>query len=102
MSTLKVNGSFHNVGLPDAPLPQISAFTFAPNGSSIGGSHIGSRPEMLAMLKLASEKAIKPYVQTIPISAQGCKEAVERTERNDVRYRFTLVDFDKAFPNRGS
>ena len=101
MSTLKVNGTFHNVGLPDSPLPEIKTFLFMPNGSSIGASHIGSRPEMQAMLKLASEKRIKPYVQTIPISEKGCKEAVERTEKNDVRYRFTLVDFDKAFPNRG-
>jgi len=100
MSTLNVNGEFHNVGLPDEPLPQIKAFDFAPNGCKIGGSHIGSRPEMIQMLKLASEKNIKPMIETIDISEKGCKEAVERVKVNDVRYRFTLVNFDKAFPNR--
>ncbi|MCJ1473260.1 hypothetical protein MMC13_001911 [Lambiella insularis] len=100
MSTLAVNGEFHNVGLPDEHLPQIMAQDFTPNGCKIGGSHIGSRPEMLAMLKLASDKNIKPYIETIDISEKGCKKAVERVKVNDVRYRFTLVNFDKAFPGR--
>jgi len=59
MSTLRVNGTFHNVGLPDKPLPSMMAFDFMPGGYNIGVSHIGSRPEMLAMLQLASEQKIK-------------------------------------------
>lgn len=97
MSTLAVNGTFHNVGLPDEPLPQIMAQDFAPNGVSIGASHIGNRHEALAMLKLAADKKLKPYIQTIDISEKGCKEAVEKVKVNDVRYRFTLVGFNKAF-----
>ncbi len=31
MSTLAVNGEFHNVGLPDKPLPEMMARDFAPN-----------------------------------------------------------------------
>lgn len=100
MSTLNVNGEFHNVGLPDKPLPEIKAFDFASNGCKIGGSHIGSRPEMIEMLELASKNQIKPIIQTLSISEKGCKEAAEKVKSNDVRYRFTLVDFDKAFPNR--
>ena len=99
MSTLAVNGSFHNVGLPDKPLPQLSAFDFASNGSTMGGSHIGSRPEMLQMFKLASEKKLKPIIETLELSEKGCKEALERVHDDKVRYRFTLVNFDKAFPN---
>lgn len=97
MSTLAVNGTFHNVGLPDEPLPKMMAQDFAPNGSQIAGSHIGSRVEALSMLKLASEKKVKPFIETIDISEAGCKEAVERVKKNDVRYRFTLVGFSKAF-----
>lgn len=100
LSTLAVNGTFHNVGLPDEPLPQLKAQDFAPNGAHIGASHIGSRPEVLDMLKLASEKNIKPYIQTLDVGERGCKEAVERVKVNDVHYRFTLVNFDKAFPDR--
>lgn len=98
LATLKVNGHLHNVGLPDAELPSYKAQAFTPNGSYIGGSHIGSRPEALAMFKLASEKNIKPMIETIDISEQGCKSAVEKVKVNDVRYRVTLTGFDKAFP----
>lgn len=97
LSTLNVQGEFHNVGLPDKPMPEIKAQPFLSNGCKIAGSHIGSCPEMFAMLKLASEHNVKPWIETIPISEQGCKEAVERVYKNDVRYRITLTDFDKAF-----
>jgi len=97
MSTLAVNGEFHNVGLPDKPLPQLTAFDFAPNGAKIAGSHIGSRTECLEMLKLASEKGVKPMIETIDISEAGCKSAVERVKVNDVRFRLTLTGFGKAF-----
>ena len=100
MSTLNVNGEFHNVGLPDEPLPQIDAKAFTPNGAKMGGSHIGSRPEMIKMFEIASQQKIKPMVETLDVSEEGCKEAVERVKVNDVRYRFTLVNFDKAFPGR--
>jgi len=60
MSTLKVGGQFHMVGLPDKPLPEMNAFQFAGNAAKLTGSHIGNRQEMEAMLKLAAEKDIRP------------------------------------------
>ncbi|KAL9008003.1 MAG: hypothetical protein Q9180_009548, partial [Flavoplaca navasiana] len=100
LGTLDVNGQMHHVGLPDRALPEIKAQMFATNGCSMGGSHIGSRPEMFAMLKLASEKKLKPIIETVPISEDGCKKAVLGVSKNEVRYRYTLTEFDKAFPNR--
>lgn len=97
--TLTVHGKFWNVGLPDEPLPEIRAFDFAPNGAFIGGSHIGCREECQEMLQLAADKGLKGWVETISISEEGCKQAVERLNKGDVKFRFTLVDFDKAFPN---
>jgi alcohol dehydrogenase (NADP+) len=97
MSTLAVNGEFHNVGLPDKPLPEIMAQQFTSNGSKIGGSHIGSKKEALEMLKLASEHNIHPMIEQINISEAGCKNAVERVKNNEVRYRVTLTGFNKAF-----
>jgi alcohol dehydrogenase (NADP+) len=97
LSCLKVQGEFHNVDLPDKPLPEMKAQAFLSNGCKIGGSHIGSRPELLAMLKLAAKKNIKPMVETIQISEQGCKEAVEKVYKNDVRYRVTLTGYEKVF-----
>lgn len=97
MSTLAINGTLHHVGLPDEPLPQMMAQDFTPNGANMGGSHIGNRPEALAMLKLASEKGIHPMIETLQISEKGCAEAVERVKKNDVRYRFSLIGYDKVF-----
>jgi alcohol dehydrogenase (NADP+) len=61
---------------------------------------LGNRQEMEAMLKLASERGIKSWVETIKISADGCTQAVERVKNGDVRYRFTLVGYDEAFGKR--
>lgn len=97
LSTLVVHGRFWNVGLPDKPFPEITGFSFAPNGAIIGGSHIGCRKEVLAMLELVGDKNIKSWIEEIPISAEGIKEAVTRLKENDIRYRFVLTEFDKAF-----
>ncbi|KAI7083006.1 NADPH-dependent medium chain alcohol dehydrogenase [Hortaea werneckii] len=100
LSTLKVMGRFHCVGLGDHPLPTMMAQDFAPNGTYIGASHLGNRPEMLAMFDLASKQNIKSWIETKPISEESCAEAVQRVHDNKVRYRFVLTDFDKAFGKR--
>jgi alcohol dehydrogenase (NADP+) len=97
LGILKAQGEFHMVGLPDEPLPEMMAQLFAANGPKLTGSHLGNHQEMDALLKLAAEKGVKPWVETIDISEAGCKEAVERLKDNKVRYRFTLTGFDKAF-----
>ncbi|KAI1438072.1 alcohol dehydrogenase [Xylaria sp. CBS 124048] len=97
LSTLKVNCKLHQVGLPDKPIEGFRPQQLMSNGCSIGSSHIGSRAECLAMLDFIAEKRLFPMVETIPISEKGCAEAVERIKTNNVRFRFTLVDFDKVF-----
>lgn len=100
LSICNINGEFHNVGLPDQPLPQFKAQVFASNGSKIGGSHIGSKKEALEMLELASkiyEKGVKPRIETMDISEKGCADAVQAVKKNTVRYRVTLTGFHKAF-----
>lgn len=99
-STLKIMGKFHTVGLPDKPIPQLMAQDFVPNGCYLGASHIGNRPEMLAMFELASKQQIKSWVETIDISEKGCAEAVKKVKENKVRYRVTLTNFDAAFGKR--
>lgn len=99
-STLKVMGRFHNVALGDHPLPELMAQDFAPNGCYIGASHIGNRPEMLAMLDLASKQDIKSWIQTVDISEEGCKEGVTAVSENKVKYRYVLTGYDKVFGKR--
>ena len=101
LGTLKVMGRFHNVGMPEHALPELHFQDFAANGSYIGTSHIGNRTEMLEMLDLAATKNVNGWVQKVPISAEGCKEVVERVHNDrDVRYRLCLTDFDKEFGKR--
>jgi alcohol dehydrogenase (NADP+) len=100
LSICKVNAPFHQVGLPDEDLPAFKPQVFMSNGSSIGASHIGNRPECLAMLKLAADKKLQPMVETMSISEKGCAEVVSKVANNKMRYRFTLVDYDKAFGDR--
>ncbi|KAI1260542.1 GroES-like protein [Xylariaceae sp. FL1019] len=97
LSLLDVHGKFICTGVPEDSTLKMSTGTLWPNGCMIGTSHLGSRSEMLAMFKLAADKGIKSWVETIPISEEGLKNAVERLQKTDVRYRFTMVDYDKAF-----
>lgn len=99
-STLKVMGKFHCVGFGDEPLPTMHAQAFAGNGNYFGASHIGNRPEMLAMLDLAAKQGIKSWVEKIPISEEGCAKAAKGVHDNKVRYRYVLTDYDKAFGKR--
>ncbi|KAH0137640.1 hypothetical protein KCU67_g15703, partial [Aureobasidium melanogenum] len=78
----------------------MKAQDFAPNGSYIGASHIGNRPEMVAMLELASKQNIKSWIETMDISEENCAKAVTGVKENKVRYRYTLTGFDKVFGKR--
>ena len=97
LTLVRPMGDFHMVGIPDEALPQLSMGSFAGNAPKLTGSHLGNHQEMEDMLRLAAEKGIKPWVETLPLGAQGCKEAVERVKNNKVHYRFTLTGFDKEF-----
>lgn len=122
ISLLDVHGRWISVGLPEGKGQEIKNNMFMENGCLIGASHLGSRKETLRMLQLAAEKGIKPYVEEIPVSEKGIVEAgkslgifiryplvarnyrltaaflVTRLKKNDVRYRFTLTNFQDAFP----
>ncbi|KAK9322259.1 chaperonin 10-like protein [Lipomyces orientalis] len=97
LSLLDVNGKFINVGLPEGDGFQIHPFKMMGNAAVFGFSHIASRKEILYMLDLAAEKGLQPWVETVPVGEEGCGTALKRCHDNDVKYRFTLVDYDKAF-----
>jgi alcohol dehydrogenase (NADP+) len=115
LSLLRVHGKFVAVGLPEGVGWLVRPQSLLSNGCFIGSSHLGSRKETLDMLRLAANAGIKSWVETIPVSEEGCgkarkyrrtlchsdanhwRTAVERLHNNDVRYRFTLVDYEKQF-----
>lgn len=67
------------------------------NNTSVLGSAIGSTKEIEHMLEFAAEHNIKPWVETIDISEEGLSEAWRRAESGDVKFRFTMVNYDKFF-----
>jgi alcohol dehydrogenase (NADP+) len=97
LSLLDVHGKWISVGLPEGSGQEVKAQDLLSNGCLIGASHLGSRKETIAMLELAAEKGLKSWVEEVPISAEGLKTAVTRLHKNDVRYRFTMTEYDKAF-----
>lgn len=66
-------------------------------GVTIGNSALGSIKEIKTLLDLVAKKNLKMWVETVPISEEGVHEVFERMEKGDVRYRFTLVDYEKQF-----
>jgi alcohol dehydrogenase (NADP+) len=100
LSLLDVHGRWVSVGLPEGSGSEVRSQDLLSNGCLIGASHLGSRKEVLAMLKLAAEKGIESWVEEIPISAEGLKTALTRLHNNDVRYRFTLTGYDECFGER--
>lgn len=99
LSLLDVHGRWISVGLPEGAGQEVKANTFMANGCLIGASHLGSRKEMIQMFQLAADKGLKTWVEEIQISEEGLKEAVTRLKKTDVKYRFTLTGYDKAFPS---
>lgn len=97
LSLLDVHGKWISVGLPEEATLQIKPQDFMANGCLIGASHLGSRREMLDMFKLAADHNIQSWVEPVPISAENLSKTIQRLEKTDVRYRFTMVDYDKAF-----
>lgn len=75
LSLLRVHGKFVAVGLPEGEGWKVKPQSLLGNGCFIGSSHLGSREETLDMLRLAVEKGIKSWVETIPVSEEGCGKA---------------------------
>lgn len=97
LSLLDVHGKWISIGFPEESTLQVKPQDLNPNGCLIGASHLGSRKEMLEMFKLVAKKGVKSWVETVPLSADNLSKTVQRLHKNDVRYRFTMVDYDKVF-----
>ena len=88
LSTLKIDGKFTSVGLPDEEW-HLQPQAMNGNASCLSSSHIGSKKEANAMLKLAAEKGVRPVIDKVFPMAEAAK-AIEGTKNNTVRYRYVL------------
>ncbi|KAL2886759.1 NADP-dependent alcohol dehydrogenase 6 [Ceratocystis lukuohia] len=97
LGLLKVHCKFISIGLPDGDGWKLKPQDLMTNGAFIGSSHLGSRKEMQEMLQLAVDKGVKTWVETMPVSAENVGKALAKLSDGKVRYRTTLVDYDKQF-----
>lgn len=87
LALLKTNGKICLVGMPPQAL-QIMPAELTLGRKLVAGSAIGGIKETAEMLEFCGKNNITCMVETLPISE--CNKAMERLERNDVKYRFVL------------
>ncbi|KAF5378571.1 hypothetical protein D9615_007128 [Tricholomella constricta] len=88
ITTLGVHGRFIMVAIPDDQLPTLRSTQMVSNGALLGGSHIGSKKEVIEMLDLAVKENVKSYIEVLPMKDAG--KAVRGVKDNTVRYRHVL------------
>ncbi|KAL2831315.1 Afadin and alpha-actinin-binding-domain-containing protein [Aspergillus pseudoustus] len=91
---LRRNGTFVQVGAPEEPLPALRAFSLIQKGVKVTGSNIGSPADIRAMLKLAAEKRVRPWVQTRPMEEVNL--ALAEMHEGKARYRYVLENGGKV------
>ena len=87
---LKVDGTFVQVGAPEKPLPQLTAFSLIQKGVKVTGSNIGSPEDIRLMLQLAAEKRVLPWIQKRPM--EDVNAALADMDAGKARYRYVLVN----------
>lgn len=93
---MKVEGKIVSIAAPDAS-QKIVLNPVGLLGVHISNSAVGSRKELIQVLEFAAQHNIKPWVETLPMTEAGVGEAMERIDKGDVKYRFTMVDYDETF-----
>lgn len=97
---LKLGGKYVNVSAPPLDeLISLSPRNLIFGGFSIVGSVIGSMKEANELLKLYADNNLAPWIEKVPISEEGVHTVMNRINVSDVKYRFVLTDYDKAFNN---
>ena len=87
LELLKPMGQMVLVGVPSKPL-ELPAFAVCPSGNRVAGNGVGSVGDCQAMLDFAGEHGITADVEVVGMDYVNT--AIERLERNDVRYRFVV------------
>ncbi|SCU97730.1 LANO_0E16798g1_1 [Lachancea nothofagi CBS 11611] len=98
LSLLMAGGRLIFITAPPADEKLIlTPFTMLLNQYHVGGSCIGSPKDIEYMLKLASEKDIKPWVQRVNISEENVSDVWQKMVDGDVRYRYVFDGYDEYF-----
>ncbi|KAB8227436.1 hypothetical protein ETB97_009924 [Aspergillus alliaceus] len=87
---LKVDGTFVQVGAPEKPLPQLTAWSLIQKGVKVTGSNIGSPEDIRLMLQLAAERRVLPWIQKRPM--EDVNAALADMDAGKARYRYVLTN----------
>eukprot|EP00262_Sarcandra_glabra_P007393 TRINITY_DN20164_c0_g1_i1.p1 TRINITY_DN20164_c0_g1~~TRINITY_DN20164_c0_g1_i1.p1 ORF type:complete len:371 (-),score=58.15 TRINITY_DN20164_c0_g1_i1:103-1179(-) len=87
LSLLKVDGKLILMGVINEPLKFVSPMVML-GRKSITGSFIGSIEETHEMLEFCEEKGLTSTIEMVKMDYVN--KALERLEKNDVRYRFVV------------
>nr|CAK22318.4 cinnamyl alcohol dehydrogenase [Leucaena leucocephala] len=87
LSLLKVDGKLILMGVINTPLQFVSPMVML-GRKAITGSFIGSIKETEEMLKFWKEKGLSSMIEVVKMDY--INKALERLEKNDVRYRFVV------------
>ncbi|CAM0953015.1 unnamed protein product [Alopecurus aequalis] len=87
LALLKPMGQMVFLGLPAKPL-ELPASAFVPGGKGVAGSYVGGIRDCQAMLDFAGRHGITAEVEVIKMDYVNT--ALDRLEKNDVRYRFVI------------
>ncbi|XP_030550024.1 probable cinnamyl alcohol dehydrogenase 1 [Rhodamnia argentea] len=92
MSLLKIGGVLALVGNPGKEL-KLSPLSLLMGMRSISGSAVGGTKRTQEMLEFCAKHEIHPEIEVIPI--QYANDALERIQKNDVKYRF-VIDIESS------
>jgi len=87
LALLKPLGQMVVVGVPNKPL-ELPVYAIVPGGKGVAGNSVGSVGDCQAMLEFAGKHGIGAEVEVIKMDYVNT--AMERLEKNDVRYRFVI------------
>jgi alcohol dehydrogenase (NADP+) len=90
LSLLAFRGRYVQLGIPENPLPAVSAAALVMKNATMGGSLIGAPHEIEEMLQLAADKGVKAWIQERPM--KEANEAIQDFEAGKPRYRICLVN----------
>lgn len=88
LRALRPKGVFCQLGAAPAPLV-VSSFGLIAGSKAVVGSAIGSPSAIAEMLDFAATHGIAAQVELMPF--EHCSDAIERTRRNQARYRMVLA-----------
>jgi cinnamyl-alcohol dehydrogenase len=87
LALLKPMGQMVIVGAPSTPL-ELPAYAIITGGKRVAGNGVGSIADCQAMLDFAGQHGITADIELVRMDYVNT--AMERLERNDVRYRFVV------------